>query len=68
MKAAVINNDKIKIEEIEAPSIEKYGNGAVVKILGSGLCGSDIIKYLHKKNGRHHICILDMLFPLCMFR
>ena len=51
MKAAVINNDKIEVKEFEKPSLETYGKGAVVKVLGSGLCGSDIIKYLHKKNG-----------------
>ncbi len=51
MKVAVINNDKIEIKEFEKPKLETYGKGAIVKILGSGLCGSDIIKYLHKKNG-----------------
>ena len=51
MKAAVINNDKIEITELKKPSLSEYGKGAIVKVLGSGLCGSDIIKYLHKKNG-----------------
>ena len=51
MKAAVINNNKIEIKEFEKPSLKTFGKGAVVKVLGSGLCGSDIIKYLHKKNG-----------------
>ena len=51
MKAAVINNNKIEIQEFEKPTLKIYGKGAVIKVLGSGLCGSDIIKYLHKKNG-----------------
>lgn len=51
MKAAVINNDKIEIKEFKKPNLETFGKGAIVKVLGSGLCGSDIIKYLHKKNG-----------------
>ena len=51
MKAALINNDRIKITEFEKPILKNYGKGAVVKVFGSGLCGSDIIKYLHKKNG-----------------
>ena len=51
MKAAIINNDKIEIIEMNKPTLAKYGKGAVVKVLGSGLCGSDIIKYLHKQNG-----------------
>ena len=51
MKAAVINNDKIEIKDYKKPSLIDYGKGAVVKVFGSGLCGSDIIKYLHKQNG-----------------
>lgn len=51
MKTAIISNDKIKITEFEKPTLKNYGKGAVVKVFGSGLCGSDIIKYLHKKNG-----------------
>lgn len=49
MKAAVINNDKIKIQEIEKPVFN--AKGAIIEVFGSGLCGSDIIKYLHKQNG-----------------
>lgn len=51
MKAAVINNDRIEIKEFEKPSLKALDKGAIIKVLGSGLCGSDIIKYLHKKNG-----------------
>lgn len=49
MKAAVINYGKIEISQIEKPLMEN--KGAIIEVLGSGLCGSDIIKYLHKQNG-----------------
>lgn len=49
MKAAVINNDKVEIQEIERPTLKE--KGAIIEVSGSGLCGSDIIKYLHKQNG-----------------
>lgn len=52
MKIAVIENDKIIIKQAED---EKLGDrkGAIVKVLGCGLCGSDIVKFVHKiaKNG-----------------
>ena len=51
MRAAVINNERIEIKEYEKPALANSGKGAIIKVLGSGLCGSDIIKYLHKQNG-----------------
>lgn len=47
MLTAVIDNDKIITREI--PTI-KLGSmtGAIVKVLGCGLCGSDIVKFVHK--------------------
>lgn len=43
MKAAVLKDKNIfEIEEIPAPELE--GKGALIKILGCGLCGSDIVK------------------------
>ncbi len=52
MKIAVIENDKIVIKRTE---VEKLNGrkGAIVKVLGCGLCGSDIVKFVHKisKNG-----------------
>ena len=44
MKAAIYKNGKIKITEIEKPSLNNR-QGAIVKISGCGLCGSDIVKY-----------------------
>lgn len=49
MRAAIIKDEKIIISDIEKPILSE--KGAIVKILGSGLCGSDIIKYLHRQNG-----------------
>lgn len=47
MKTAVINKSKIVIKE--TPDIELNGRqGAIVKVLGCGLCGSDIVKFVHK--------------------
>lgn len=52
MRTAVICGEKIIVKSI--PSITLDGReGTVVKVLGCGLCGSDIVKFVHKisKNG-----------------
>ena len=47
MKAAQVNQDKIVVKEIE--DIGLLGRkGAIVKVLGCGLCGSDIVKFREK--------------------
>lgn len=47
MKIAVIDSDKITTKNV--PDIELDGRqGAIVKVLGCGLCGSDIVKFVHK--------------------
>lgn len=46
MKIAVIKDEKIILSESCKPEIN--GKGAIVKVLGCGLCGSDIVKFLHK--------------------
>lgn len=47
MKAAVYkDNQTINLEEIPKP--ELISSGAIIKVLGSGLCGSDIVKYQKK--------------------
>ena len=50
MKTAIIHDDKIIIKDAEKVTLNK---GAIVKVLGCGLCGSDIVKFVHKisKNG-----------------
>lgn len=52
MKTAVVSDDKIIIKQ--ANDIKLDGQkGAIVKVVGCGLCGSDIVKFVHKiaKNG-----------------
>ena len=43
MKAAVLENKKFVIKDIEKPSLENR-RGAIVKVIGCGLCGSDLVK------------------------
>ena len=52
MKVAVIGDNRIVINEATAPSVYDR-NGAVVKVWGCGLCGSDIVKFIRgtSKNG-----------------
>ena len=52
MKTAQVENDKIVIQEIDNIKLDNR-KGAIVKVLGCGLCGSDIVKFKHKivKNG-----------------
>lgn len=52
MKIAVIDNDKITNRNVEDIKLEDR-KGAIVKVLGCGLCGSDIVKFREKisKNG-----------------
>lgn len=52
MKTAVIDNDKIKVTQAKNLTMDNQ-KGAIVKVLGCGLCGSDIVKFVHKisKNG-----------------
>lgn len=53
MKIACVEDDKIIIKEAEKLTLGKYGKGAIVKTLGCGLCGSDVVKFREKlvKNG-----------------
>ena len=45
MKAAIFKNGKMELAELEKPKLN--GKGAIVKIYGCGLCGSDIVKMKH---------------------
>ena len=47
MKTAQINGEKIVVKDVEDISLQGR-KGAIVKVLGCGLCGSDIIKFKHK--------------------
>ena len=54
MKAAVKENNQFAIKNLPRPMLDEYGEtGAIVKVLGCGLCGSDIIKLYSEncKNG-----------------
>ena len=46
MKTAQINGEKIVIKEVEDLKLNDK-KGAIVKVLGCGLCGSDIVKFKH---------------------
>ncbi len=52
MKIAVINDDKITVQSYDRLCLNAQ-KGAIVKVLGCGLCGSDIVKFREKiaKNG-----------------
>ena len=47
MKIAVINNEDIVLKSVENLQLNGL-RGAVVKVLGCGLCGSDIVKFREK--------------------
>lgn len=53
MKTAFVKDDKIVIEEMSKLNLNEFGLGAVIRTLGCGLCGSDIVKFRQKlaKNG-----------------
>ncbi len=44
MKAAILENNKFIIKEIEKPTLSNK-KGAIVRVTGCGLCGSDIVKF-----------------------
>lgn len=46
MKQAEIDNQKIVIKDVKTLSLDDR-TGAIVKVLGCGLCGSDIVKLVH---------------------
>ena len=47
MKTAQVLQDKIVIKEMEDEKLNGR-EGAIVRVLGCGLCGSDIVKFKHK--------------------
>ncbi len=47
MKSAILKDGKIQITEKDKPELTHDKKGAVVKITGCGLCGSDIVKINH---------------------
>lgn len=47
MKTAQVNDEKIVVKEVDDIKLEGR-KGAIVKVLGCGLCGSDIVKFREK--------------------
>ncbi len=45
MKASVLRGNQFVLEEINTPILEN--KGALIKVYGCGLCGSDIVKFTH---------------------
>ena len=56
MKSAVLKDLKIQIIDTKTPKLE--GRGAVIKVFGCGLCGSDIVKMKHAKRENENKIIL----------
>ena len=46
MRASVISENSFACKNIEKPVLT--GKGAIIKVIGCGLCGSDIVKFKHK--------------------
>lgn len=44
MKAAVLEKNRFIITNVPTPMLDEYGEGAIIKVTGCGLCGSDIVK------------------------
>lgn len=68
MRAAVAENQNISIEKTSTPQLADFGGvGAIVRVLGCGLCGSDIVKFLHdgtkKVLGHEVVGIIEEIKP-----
>lgn len=61
MKSAKFDGEKISIIEVEKPLLDS--KGAIIKVLGCGLCGSDLVKIKHKNKsailGHEVVGIID---------
>ena len=49
MKSAELINGEIKITDVEKPYLKNNEKGAIIKVLGCGLCGSDLVKIKHAR-------------------
>jgi len=47
MRSAKLINGKIEIIDLAKPKLEDNEEGAIIKVLGCGLCGSDLVKIKH---------------------
>ena len=57
MKSAILKNKKIEIIEKEIPTL-KDKKGAIIKVYGCGLCGSDIVKINHSTKENENKIVL----------
>ena len=73
MKTAQVNDDKIVIKEVENIKLEEK-KGAIVKVLGCGLCGSDIVKFREKivhngaVLGHEIVCVIEEINSETQFK
>ena len=56
MKSAKLINSKVEITDIEKPKLDN--KGAIIKVLGCGLCGSDLVKIKHSTKENKNKIIL----------
>ena len=47
MKTLIVENKELKLIDLTKPELKD--KGAILKVSGCGLCGSDIVKYLHSE-------------------
>ena len=74
MKSAKLINGKIEIINLDKPFLDK--KGAIIKVLGCGLCGSDLVKIRHatkenEKNivlGHEVVGIIDEIDSISDFK
>ena len=73
MKIAQVNGNKIVIKEVDDVRLEGR-KGAIVKVLGCGLCGSDIVKFREKivgdgaVLGHEIVAVIDEIDSDTLFR
>jgi len=73
MRVARAENQKISISTVKKPDLSDFGGkGAIVKVLGCGLCGSDIVKFLHdgseKVLGHEVVGVIEEISPALFSR
>ena len=56
MKSAKLINGRVEIIEVEKPVLNS--NGALIKVIGCGLCGSDLVKIKHSTKENENSIVL----------
>ena len=65
MKTAVLQNGKFIVTDRPQPLLDEYGEGAIIKVIGCGLCGSDIVKIRTNKAKNGDIFIKYRHWNIC---